>query len=55
MNTYPIEILESIISYIPTHLLYNKCLIDRTWHILVKRELYCQWKNCITELKSKSI
>src|SRR5581483_2133039 len=39
MNMQPIETLEEIIFHIPTHFLYNKCLINKTWFILVKREL----------------
>lgn len=50
MNTQPIEILEEIISRIPTHLLYNKCLINRTWFILVSRELQRQLNEIIKEL-----
>ena len=50
MNTQPIEILEEIISRIPTHLLYNKCLINRTWYILVSRELQRQLNEIIKEL-----
>ena len=50
MNTQPIEILEEIIFRIPTHLLYNKCLINRTWYILINRELQWQLNEIIKEL-----
>ena len=50
MNTQPIEILEEIISRIPTHLLYNKCLINRTWYILINRQLQRQLNEIIKEL-----
>ena len=46
MNSQPIEILESIISTIPTNDLFNKCLVDRTWYKLVRSELYRRWKKC---------
>lgn len=39
MKSQPIELLQAIISHIPTHLLYDKCRINRTWHALVGYEL----------------
>ncbi len=59
----PIETLEEIIFHIPTHLLYNKCLINKTWFILVKRELqirlnsskndYYEYSQLLKELDEK--
>ena len=49
MNTCPIEILESIVTSIPTINLFNKALIDRTWYKLVRSELYRRWKECAIE------
>ena len=53
MNRQPIEILEEIIAHIPTHLLYNKCLIGRTWYKLVRSELYHRWKDCELEYQKR--
>ena len=63
MNMQPIETLEEIIFHIPTHLLYNKCLINKTWFILVKRELqirlnsskseYFEYRQLLIELDEK--
>ena len=50
MNMQPIETLEEIISYIPTHLLYDKCLINKTWYILVNRELKQRLEKIVNEL-----
>src|SRR6266498_2308806 len=53
MNRQPIEILKEIIVHIPTHLLYNKCLISRTWYKLIRSELYRRWKNCELEYQKR--
>lgn len=53
MNRQPNEILEEIIAHIPTHLLYNKCLIGRTWYKLVRSELYRRWKDCELEYQKR--
>ena len=50
MNMQPIETLEEIISYIPTHLLYDKCLINKTWYILINRELKQRLEKIVNEL-----
>jgi hypothetical protein len=47
MNSLPLEILESIITHIPTNELSEKCLIDRTWYRLVRIELYHRLKECM--------
>src|SRR5438045_1210853 len=53
MNRQPFKILKEIIAHIPTHLLYNKCLISRTWYKLVRSELYRHWKDCELEYQKQ--
>src|SRR5215469_11688035 len=49
MNTLPIELVEQIISNLPTNSLSNICHSNKALFILSRIELYKRWKECAIE------